>query len=131
MSCVFCDIVSGVNKDHEVVWEDALHIAFLDRYPVAEGHTLVIPKKHIDYVFDMDGEDYHALMDAMRTIAVPLKAATGKERILAVYEGFSIPHVHAHLVPNSNDNDRVTFNKVPGDSIDLSAVAMRLRPHFL
>lgn len=131
MSCVFCDIVSGENTEHEIIWRDDAHVAFLDRSPVAIGHVLVIPAKHVDYVFDMESEDYLALMKAVRTVAGPLKRASGKARVMLVLEGFSVPHVHAHLVPNSNDEDRIKFNHSGMDNVDLAAVARQLRPHLV
>lgn len=131
MSCVFCDIVSGVNTEHEVLWRDERHIAFLTKEPAADGHTLVIPRTHTDYVFDMDPVGYHALMDAAREVAVPLKAATGSERIVFAFEGFMIPHVHAHLVPDTKAGNRVRFLSHKEDHEELAAVASRLRPHFV
>lgn len=131
MTCVFCDIASGINTEHEILWQDDRHIAFLDKYPVAEGHVLVIPRKHVDYVFDMEDTDYEDLMRAAKHIAQPLRTATNKERIMLVYEGFSVPHVHAHLIPNSSDTDRITFNRIPNETFNTSSIAEKLRPHFV
>ena len=131
MTCVFCSIADGTDTEHSIIWSDETHVAFLDRYPVAEGHVLVIPRAHIDYVFDMEHDAYLALMEAVKKVAGPLQSAMRKERIVTVLEGFSVPHVHAHLVPNSNDDDRVRFVKPSVPEFDLPAIAERLRPLYL
>lgn len=131
MSCVFCDIVSGVNVDHEVLWQDEQHVAFLSKEPAADGHTLVIPKKHTEYVFAMDDADYHALMNTCKAIAGPLKEATGKEKIVMTFEGFMVPHVHAHLVPDNATDNRVRFLSHKADHVELREIAATLRPHFI
>lgn len=96
--CIFCKIISGEIPSTKI-WEDDRFFAFLDINPVNPGHTLVIPKKHDDYLFDMDDGDYTGLMKAAKDLSHPIKCAMGAQRIGVIVEGFLIPHVHIHLIP--------------------------------
>ncbi|MFO0704237.1 MAG: HIT family protein [Patescibacteria group bacterium] len=82
-----------------IVWEDDEHLAFLDIMPIQKGHTLLIPKKPIDYIFDMQDESYIKLMKASKKVAEILKKATGAYKIGMIVEGLEVPHVHVKLVP--------------------------------
>lgn len=99
MTCVFCDIVEKKGPHHEVVWESASHAAFLTVRPEQPGHVLVIPKAHIDYVFDLPKDEYASLMETCRVLSIPLKKKLGVKRIAVAISGFEIPHVHVSLVP--------------------------------
>lgn len=98
--CVFCKIVKGEIPSFKV-FEDENYLAFLDIRPFKEGHTLVIPKKHTDYIFDLSKEELSDLMEASKTVAAALKKAfnplTGKIAVLAA--GDQVLHVHLHLIP--------------------------------
>jgi histidine triad (HIT) family protein len=98
MASVFSRIVAGEIPCAKV-WEDDEFLAFLDIMPVAPGHTLVIPKKEVDYLFDLDDETYARLMVACRTVAKGLKQATNCKRVCVVVLGFEVPHAHVHLIP--------------------------------
>ncbi len=99
MTCLYCDIITKQGPHHEVVWENASHIAFLTIRPEQPGHILVVPKEHGEYLFDMEPTAYASLMEVCRVLAVPLKSALGAKRIALAVSGFEIPHVHVHLVP--------------------------------
>lgn len=98
--------------------------------PIAKGHTLVVPKEHLDYEFDMEQGRYLSLMNAVRTVASVLKTATNKERIVSVVEGFSVPHVHVHLIPSNQEDGGVHIGGVCASAEDLADVAGELRPFF-
>lgn len=102
-NCVFCKIVKGEIPFFMVV-EDDDHLAFLNIRPFKEGHTLVIPKDHIDYIFDMKDQDLGDLMAFSKKVADRLlnsfKPATGKIGVMVA--GEEVPHVHIHLVPFNN-----------------------------
>lgn len=98
--CLFCKIVAGEIPCHKV-WEDERHLAFLDIYPMREGHALVIPKTHAPELFDLDDAAYDRLMRATRTVAKKLRAAMSVPRVGVVVKGFEVDHVHVHLVPIS------------------------------
>ncbi len=83
----------------EIVWENEDHLAFLDINPIQPGHTLVIPKKQISSVFDMEDEAYSALFLAAKKVSHALKKTTGAKRIGLIVEGLEIDHAHIHLAP--------------------------------
>lgn len=96
--CDFCKIVSGQEQAYVLVEDDA-HIAFLDIYPKTVGHTLVIPKHHASYVFDMDDPAYASLFLFAKKVAGLLKKAAACEHIFMKTVGVDQPHVHIHLQP--------------------------------
>ena len=128
--CVFCSFIQTGIPHHEKVWENEGHIAFLSIEPVAEGHTLVVPKTHAEYVFDMDESSYVELMKAARTVAMVLKEVSGKDRVLLAYEGFAVPHVHAHLIPENKDDGGVRFDAHPASADELAKAAARIRENI-
>lgn len=129
-ACVFCQFIQTGSPHHEKVWEDEHHIAFLSIEPVTAGHTLVVPKTHCEYVFDMDQGDYEKLMNAVRTVAVPLKQATASERVVLAFEGYSVPHVHAHLIPSKKSEGGVMFESHKATAVELAEAARMIRPAF-
>lgn len=97
-SCVFCQIVAG-RLPARVVYEDSDHIAFFPLEHFNPGHVVLIPKQHTDYLFDLDPSAYTSLWATAAQIAPPLKEVTSAKRVGVAVEGFSVPHVHVHLVP--------------------------------
>ena len=93
-----------------IVAEDEHFIAFLDVFPVAHGHVLVVPKKEVDYIFDLDDETYAGLMQFARKVAAGLEKAFPCERIGLAVVGLEVPHVHVHLIPLNTMED-ITFTK--------------------
>ena len=102
--CIFCKIVKGEIPSYKL-WEDKNFYAFLDINPMQSGHTLLIPKVHHDYVFDVDDPLYSELFRTAKNLSVKLKKATHAKKIALAIEGISTPHVHLHLVPVNNIND--------------------------
>jgi histidine triad (HIT) family protein len=96
--CIFCRIVEGVEPAHKI-WESDDFLAFLSIHPCNPGHTCLIPKVHIDYVFDLKEPLYSRIFEAARELSRPIRQATNAKRIGLAIEGFSVPHVHLHLVP--------------------------------
>lgn len=86
----------------EFIYEDDHCIAILDRFPTVTGQTLVIPKKEIDYAFDLDDDTYLHLFKIAKKIAKALDKALGADRTCLVVEGFDVPHVHIKLYPLTN-----------------------------
>jgi len=82
-----------------IVFEDPEHIVIFPLEHINPGHVLVIPRRHTDYLFDMEATDYHALWAAAARLAPVLRSAMSAVRIGVVVEGFRVPHVHVHLVP--------------------------------
>jgi histidine triad (HIT) family protein len=96
--CIFCKIANGEIMP-QIVWQDDSHIAFLDQNPIKPGHTLVIPKRHNDYVFDLDNGEYSKLFLAVKEVANRIKLKLNPKRVGVLVEGFGVPHAHVHLVP--------------------------------
>jgi len=98
MSSIFSKIVQGEIPCHKIA-EDDQFLAFLDVMPLVEGHTLVIPKQEIDYIFDLDPEVLADLMKFAQRIAPAIKKAIPCKRIGLAVIGLEVPHAHVHLVP--------------------------------
>lgn len=105
-NCIFCEIVKG-NISHYKIWEDENFLAFLTISPQQRGHTLLIPKKHTDYVFDLSDDNLSGLILAAKPIAKALKKSmkpkTGKVGVM--FAGMGVPHVHMHLIPMDSEKD--------------------------
>lgn len=96
--CVFCRIVA--NKAHaQKLWEDHEFLAFLDIKPINPGHTLLIPKQHFEYIFDLGEPLYSEIFQRAKRLAAPIRAAMEARRIGILVEGFGVAHLHVHLVP--------------------------------
>ncbi len=103
-NCIFCKIVSGIVPAIKI-WEDEKYFAFLDINPINPGHTVLIPKKHDDYLFSLNDNEYGELMLKTKKIAKILKDKLNPKRIGVAVEGFAVPHVHIHLVPLNKGNE--------------------------
>ncbi|MBL7829955.1 MAG: HIT family protein [Saprospiraceae bacterium] len=129
MSNIFSKIISGEIPCHKVA-EDDLHLAFLDINPVAYGHTLVIPKMGIDYIFDMSDESLTNLMLFSKKVAKALKKVVDCKKIGVSVIGLEVPHAHVHLIPINAIQD-MTFGKSIGISqADLTALANKIATNF-
>jgi len=98
MASIFTKIVNGEIPSWKVA-EDENYYAFLDINPLAEGHTLVIPKKETDYIFDIEDKEYEGLWAFARKVAIGIKAVVPCERIGIAVIGLEVAHAHIHLVP--------------------------------
>ncbi|MDR0419816.1 MAG: HIT family protein [Prevotellaceae bacterium] len=104
MSSVFTKIVNGEIPSYRVA-EDENYYAFLDINPLAKGHTLVIPKREMDYVFDLDDETLSGLMIFSKKVAKGIKAVVPCKRVGVVVLGLEVPHAHVHLIPLNTEAD--------------------------
>ena len=104
MASIFSRIVSGELPAY-ILAEDDLHMAILDINPLVQGHVLVFPKQEVDYLFDLDHDSYHALMDFTQSVAIRLKELVPCIRIGVTVIGLEVPHVHVHLIPLNSLND--------------------------
>ena len=115
MPSIFSRIVSGELPAYKVA-EDGRHLAFLDITPLVEGHTLVIPKKEVDYIFDMPADELAALHVFAQRVAKAVQAAVPCKRIGVAVIGLEVPHAHIHLIPMNKVSDMNFANpkiKVP------------------
>lgn len=110
-----------------IVAEDDNHIAFLDIYPLVKGHTLVVLKKEIDYIFDINDEDYKELHLFSKSVAIALKMAFPCKRVGVVVIGDEVPHAHIHLIPMNIANDMsFTKPKLSFTKVEMQEVANRI-----
>ena len=116
MPSIFSQIVEGSLTAYKVA-EDEFHMAFLDISPLSKGHTLVIPKQEIDYIFDLSIDQYTSLWNFAGNIARAMKKVVECERIGIAVIGLEVPHAHIHLVPINDmsdinfDSRRLSFSK--------------------
>ena len=121
MKCLFCDIVQGKEVVFNV-WEDTYFFAFLDNHPINPGHTILIPKSHIENVFEMTDDAFQRLFLTAKRIAPILQKATSAKRIGIAVEGFGVPHVHVHLVPVNSGNELNPDRAKKAESADLKNI---------
>ncbi|MBP3355742.1 MAG: HIT family protein [Rikenellaceae bacterium] len=115
MASIFTRIVNGEIPCYKVA-EDDNYFAFLDINPIVTGHTLVIPKKEVDYIFDLDDSTLAGMMTFAKKVAASLKKNIDCKRVAVVVLGMEIPHAHIHLLPINSESD-VDFHK---QKLDLS-----------
>lgn len=97
MSSVFTKIINGEIPCYKI-YEDDKTFAFLDIHPETKGHTLVIPKKEVDKIYELEDEDYKALMDTAKKLSQHMEKITGARTLWKVV-GTDVPHAHIHLMP--------------------------------
>ncbi|NDK55973.1 HIT family protein [Pontibacter fetidus] len=107
---VFTKIVNGEIPAYKIA-EDDRFLAFLDVFPTTKGHTLVIPKQQIDYIFDLDDELYMGLMAFAKKVAAAIEKAVPCKRIGIAVVGLEVPHAHVHLIPLNSMQDMNFANK--------------------
>ncbi len=130
MPSVFTRIINREISGH-IVAEDEHHIAFLDIMPLVPGHVLVVPKKEVDYIFDLDEQALASLTLFARKVAHAMKKVITCRRIGVAVIGLEVPHVHIHLVPmNSMDDLNFTRPKLKPSADELAAVAEKIRKAF-
>ena len=100
MSSIFTKIINNEIPSYKLA-EDENHLAFLDAMPLVEGHTLVIPKKEIDFIFDLENEDFKNLWGFAQKVAKKLEKTFPTQRIAVAVVGLEVPHAHIHLIPIS------------------------------
>ncbi|OUS17749.1 HIT family protein [Nonlabens dokdonensis] len=126
---VFTKIISGEIPSYKVA-EDEDFIAFLDINPNAPGHTLCVPKKEVNKIFDLDSETYSNLMDFSRKVALALREEVSCLRIGMSVIGLEVPHVHVHLIPLRDMEDMRFINKVSLSKEEMQDIASRVKARF-
>ncbi|TDN95566.1 histidine triad (HIT) family protein [Salegentibacter sp. 24] len=109
MASLFTKIVRGEVPAYKIA-EDSQFLAFLDVNPNAKGHTLCIPKKEVNKIFDLEEEIYQELMRFSRKVAIALEKTIDCKRVGMAVVGLEVPHVHVHLIPLNSMND-MDFSK--------------------
>jgi histidine triad (HIT) family protein len=127
--CIFCKIIRNESPAH-TLWEDDDFLVFLSDKPVNPGHILLIPKEHIDYVFNLKEPLFSKIFQVAQILSEPLRNAFEAPRIGVVIEGFSVRHLHIHLVPvyNVAELDPNRGKKATYD--ELTSIAEKIRTAF-
>jgi histidine triad (HIT) family protein len=125
---IFTKIIKG-DIPCQKIYEDESTIAFLDIHPVQPGHTLVVPKKQVEFVWDMEPADYQALMAAVQKIGAQLRAKTGSKYVGTRIESTDVPHAHVHVIPFNTPEEfhRHPDMTLPPDNDALDAMAAELK----
>ena len=110
MASIFTKIINGDIPSYKIA-EDEHHYAFLDINPIAEGHTLVVPKKEVDYLFDLDDEVLGSLTSFAKKIAHAIDHSLGTIRTGVIVEGMEVPHAHIHLIPIYYEGQPVSLGR--------------------
>ncbi len=109
MATIFSKIVAGELPSYKIM-EDERFFAFLDINPLVKGHTLVIPKKEVDYIFDLEDEELGAMHIFAKKIAKAIEKAIPCQRIGVAVMGLEVPHAHIHLIPIQKESDMIISN---------------------
>lgn len=104
MSSIFTKIINGEISAYKIAENDDF-VAFLDAMPLVKGHTLVVPKKEVDLIFDLDSEDYKNLWGFTQDVAKKIKNAIPCIRVGVAVVGLEVPHAHIHLIPLNKVED--------------------------
>ena len=130
MATIFSRIVAGEIPCHKVA-ENEEFFAFLDINPVAVGHTLVIPKVEVDYLFDIDDPKLGRMMAFAKRVARAQEAAIPCKRVGLAVMGLEVPHAHIHLIPITKESDMNFFGKkLSLSQEELAEIACRIREKF-
>ena len=130
MATLFSRIAAGEIPCYKIAADDR-HFAFLDINPVAPGHTLVIPKKEVDYIFKLDDQELVELNIFAKRVAKAMEKAMPCKRIGVTVIGLEVPHAHIHLIPINQESD-MYFNKgkLTMDPKDLADIAASIAREF-
>jgi len=135
MDCLFCDILDG-KRDGHFLYNDNSHVAFLDKYPIDVGHSLVVPKEHHEKITDMVPEDVGNAFTLVPKIAKAILDATGADAFsLGQNNGRAakqiIPHVHIHIIPRYNHKGTVWTKRQISNDDELSELAKKIRSFLI
>lgn len=129
MASIFTKIINGEIPSHKIT-EDEDNFAFLDINPNSKGHTLCVPKKEVDKIWDLDEESYNKLMSFSRKVAIALEKAVPCKRVGMTVIGLEVPHVHVHLIPLQSMANATFQHKEKLTAEEFEAVAEAIRSHL-
>ncbi len=131
MNCIFCEIVQG-KKDGHFIYEDENYVAFLDKYPIDTGHSLVMPREHFEKITDMTAEKVGELFSKIPKIAKAVIEATNADAFsVAQNNGRAakqiVPHVHIHIIPRYESRETIWTRREIAKENELKILAERIR----
>jgi histidine triad (HIT) family protein len=129
MPSVFTRIINGEIPCYKIA-ENEHCFAFLDIGPISKGHTLVVPKKEVDYLFDLDAETYSELMSFSKEVALAIGKAVPCLRVGMAVVGLEVPHAHVHLIPLHSGNIDFSVPKLKLEKEEFEKIAEGIRAEF-
>jgi histidine triad (HIT) family protein len=129
MPSIFSSIIEGTSPAYRL-WEDDEFLAFLDINPVNPGHTLLIPKMEVDYIFEMPETLYDKMWRHVRWLSGPIQAAMNCRKVGIAVEGFSVPHAHVHLIPVNANRELSPERAVRASAAELEEVQQKIARHI-
>jgi histidine triad (HIT) family protein len=131
MASIFTKIVNGEIPSYKVA-ENENFYAFLDINPIAIGHTLVIPKKEVDYLFDLDEETYDGLFKFTKKVAAAIEKTVDCLRLGMIVYGLDVPHTHIHLIPLKGGGNELNLGKpkIELSESDFKDIASKILKQF-
>jgi len=129
MPSIFTRIISGEIPSYKI-YEDESYFAFLDISPLSKGHALVVPKIEIDYIFELDDNNYLGLMKVSKHIALAIQAAVPCKRVGIAVVGLEVPHAHVHLIPLHSGAINFSDTKLSVPKEEMEQIAEKIRAYF-
>lgn len=129
MATLFSRIIAGEIPSHRIA-ENAEFYAFLDINPVQIGHTLIVPKREVDYYFDLSDEELGRMQAFAKQVAVAIKAHTACLKVGIAVMGLEINHAHLHLIPLKDNGDMNVYLKLQQSAQELATTAEGIRQHL-
>jgi histidine triad (HIT) family protein len=130
MASIFTKIVQGEIPCYKIA-ENKNFLAFLDVFPLAKGHVLVIPKKETDYIFDIEDEEYRNFWSFTKEVSKAIKKTMHCERVGIAVIGLEVPHAHIHLIPLQSVEDiNFTRPKLKVEATEMTAIADKISAAF-
>lgn len=130
MASIFSRIIAGEIPSYKCAEDDKFY-AFLDINPLVKGHTLVVPKKEVDYIFDMSDEDLAAFSVFAKRVALAIQKAFPCKKVGMAVLGLEVPHAHIHLVPMHSEGDLNFSNpKLKLTDEEFKAIAKKINENF-
>ncbi len=130
MASIFTKIINGEIPCYKIA-EDENHFAFLDISPLTQGHTLVIPKREVDYIFDLTDDSYSELMLFSKRVSKAIQDSIECKRIGVSVIGMEVPHAHVHLIPITKEGDMNFSNKkLSLSNEEFNVIANKIRTNF-
>jgi histidine triad (HIT) family protein len=130
MSSIFSKIIAGESPAHKIAENDKF-LAFLDVFPLVQGHVLVVPKKETDYIFDIEDAELSEMIIFAKHVSKAIRKAVPCKRIGMSVIGLEVPHAHIHLVPMNTANDlNFTREKIKPSQQELSEMAEKIKSNL-
>ncbi len=130
MASLFTRIIKGEIPAHKIL-ENERYLAFLDIRPVNPGHTLVIPKKEVDYIFDVEDKTLEGLIVFAKKVAKAIEKAIPCKRIGVMVAGLEVPHAHVHLIPIIESLTELNFSRAKNTTQEeLARIAQKIRENL-